>query len=73
MFKVNTAGRYLVHDKKDKMLVSDNTFYNASEINGFYSKSHRVQVTNTETGEKKMLFPGEKIKVVKRKSNAKSK
>ena len=62
-FKVQTPGKYLVKGDEKKM-VSDNIFYNAEEIHGFKSKSHRAVITNIQTREKVVLFPGEIINVM---------
>lgn len=59
-YKVQTPGKYIVKGD-EKLMVSDNTFYQAGEIDGYKSKSHRMIVTNIDTREKTVLFPGQVI------------
>lgn len=59
-YKVQTTGKYLVKGE-ERLMVSDNIFYHAEQLDGFKSKSQRVVVTNIKTREKIALFPGEVI------------
>jgi len=63
MYRVQATSAYLVDKDGNKLKLGD-SFYKAVDINGYKSVNARVLLTNTETGEKKTLFPGEYINEV---------
>lgn len=80
MLRINTPSAYLV--KGDEKLKLGDRLYDKDEVNGYKSMSHRVHIVDTETGEAKVLFPGQVIEyktapkkktAVKRKPRAKTK
>lgn len=59
MYRVVTPGKYLV--KNGEKLIVGMKNYEGHEIDGFYGPAARVHVTNMETGDTKVYFPGQPI------------
>ncbi len=69
MYRIQTGGRWLVKGGEQKVV--GDALYKPEDINGWYSPAHRVVVKNTKTGDQKVYFPGDKIKVTVPRKKAK--